>query len=129
MSIETVLTIVGAIGGVEGIKWGISSWMNRKTDARKEDAAADSMEIHNLLDIIAAQGAQIENVYSLLKGRDGKVDFLYTELRKSEEKVLDLTRGTHELEMLLKDAEYNRCDKPESDCGKGMQARKKIGNK
>lgn len=47
VDLNTVLAVIGAMGGVEGIKWGIRAWVNRKTDARKEDAAADALEITN----------------------------------------------------------------------------------
>ena len=47
MNIELgdILTIVGTMGGIEGVKWAVRAWVNRHTYARKEDAAADSLEI------------------------------------------------------------------------------------
>ncbi len=42
------LAILGSIGGLEAIRWGVTFWVNRKTNARKEDASADGMEIQNL---------------------------------------------------------------------------------
>ena len=43
--------------------------MNRKTNARKEDASADSMEIQNLLNIISSLTQQIERSDNRTKER------------------------------------------------------------
>ena len=44
---EQLLTILGALGGFEAVKWAVTAWANRRTNARKEDASADAMEIDN----------------------------------------------------------------------------------
>lgn len=41
-------SVIGAMGGVEAIKWGVTAWRNRKTDARIEDARADAEEFKAL---------------------------------------------------------------------------------
>lgn len=61
MGLNEWLAIIGTLGGFEAIRWGITFWTNRKTNARKEDATADGMEIQNLLNVISAQSAQIDN--------------------------------------------------------------------
>ena len=43
-----ILTIIGTLGGFEAIKWGISFYTNRKTNARIEDAHADVEEFKAL---------------------------------------------------------------------------------
>ena len=50
MNIELtdILTIIGTLGGFEAIKWGISFYTNRKTDARIKDAHADAEEFKAL---------------------------------------------------------------------------------
>lgn len=104
------LSILGTLGGWEGIKWLVSFLAHRKTDARKEDASADGMEIQNLLNIISAQSVQIDNQEKRMSGRDNKVDFLYSENNKLRSENLDLIREKHELELRLKEAEIKRCD-------------------
>lgn len=47
MELNDWLTILGALGGLEAIKWIVNFYVNRKTDARKEDAAADAAENEN----------------------------------------------------------------------------------
>ena len=48
MGLNDWLALLGTLGGFEAIRWGVTFWANRKTDARKEDASADGMEIQNL---------------------------------------------------------------------------------
>ena len=105
-----IVTLIATLGGFEGIRWGITFWMNRKTNARKEDAAAAASEIQNLLTIIDSLNKQIERLESDLLGRNQKVDFLYAELRKSEEKCLELLSKLHDTELRLKEADLSRCD-------------------
>lgn len=122
MELNDWLAIVGTLGGFEAIRWGVTFWVNRKTDARKEDASADGMEIQNLLNIIKAQTEQIDNQEKRMAARDEKVDFLYRENNKLRSEQLDLIREKHELELRLKEAEIKKCDvrgcadrKPPSD--------------
>lgn len=102
--------LVTALGGIEGIKQLLKWWMSRRTDARKEDAAASAAEIQNLLTVIDSLNRQIERLETDLTGRNQKVDFLYGELRKSEEKCLDLLSKLHDRDLKLKEADLSRCD-------------------
>lgn len=104
------LAIIGAIGGSSTITWLITFWVNRKTNARKEDASADGMEIQNLLNIINAQSSQIDNQEKRMATRDAKVDFLYSENNKLRSEQLELIKERHELELRLKEAEIKKCD-------------------
>lgn len=110
MEINELLSILGALGGFEALKWMINFYVNRTTNARKEHAAADAVEIQNLLTIIDSLNKQIERLEKDLVGRNSKVDFLYGELRKAEEKVLDKLSELHVAELQLKEAEMSRCD-------------------
>ena len=110
MSLNEWLTMLGAVGGTSTITWFVTFWVNRKTNARKEDAGADSMEIQNLLSIITAQSTQIDNQEKRMGVRDTKVDFLYSENNKLRSDQLELIREKHELELRLKEAELKKCD-------------------
>lgn len=110
MGLNEWLAILGSIGGLEAIRWGVTFWVNRKTNARKEDASADGMEIQNLLNIINAQSAQIDNQEKRMAVRDSKVDFLYSENNKLRSEQLELIKDRHELELRLKEAEIKKCD-------------------
>ena len=110
MGLNVCLSIIGAIGGSSTITWLITFWVNRKTNARKEDASADGMEIQNLLNIINAQSSQIDNQEKRMATRDAKVDFLYSENNKLRSEQLELIKDRHELELRLKEAEIKKCD-------------------
>lgn len=110
MGLNEWLAIIAALGGWEAVRWGITFWTNRKTNARKEDATADGMEIQNLLNVISAQSAQIDNQEKRMTARDGKVDFLYSENNKLRSENLEMIREKHELELRLKEAEIKKCD-------------------
>lgn len=110
MELNDWLAIIGAFGGLEAVRWGVTFWVNRKTNARKEDASADSEEMKNLLIVINTLKEEIARISAEKLKRDEKVDYLYGELRKSEEQALDLMRGKHELELRLKEAEIKKCD-------------------
>lgn len=71
------LALLGALGGFKAIEWIVTFFVNRKTNARKEDASADSMEIQNLLNIINNLTQQIERSDNRTKERDAKVDYVY----------------------------------------------------
>ena len=110
MGLNEWLAVIGAIGGSSTITWLITFWVNRKTNARKEDASADGMEIQNLLNIINAQSSQIDNQEKRMATRDAKVDFLYSENNKLRSEQLELIKDRHELELRLKEAEIKKCD-------------------
>lgn len=44
MELNDWLTILGALGGLEVIKWIVNFYVNRKTDTRKEDVAENENE-------------------------------------------------------------------------------------
>lgn len=70
---ENILALLGALGGFKAIEWIVTFFVNRKTNARKEDASADSMEIQNLLNIINNLTQQIERSDNRTKERMRKL--------------------------------------------------------
>lgn len=110
MELNDWLAIIGAVGGSSTITWLITFLANRKTNARKEDASADGMEIQNLLNIITALETQIDNQEKRMGARDTKVDYLYSENNKLRSEQLELIKEKHELELRLKEAELKKCD-------------------
>lgn len=67
MELNDWLTILGALGGLEAIKWIVNFYVNRKTDARKEDASADSMEDEN-------ERKQVDWLEDRIAQRDTNID-------------------------------------------------------
>lgn len=103
MELNEWLALIGALGGLEAIKWVVNFYVNRKTNARKEDAAADSMENEN-------ERKQVDWLEKRLAERDAKIDAIYVELRQEQSAHLDDIHRKHELELKLKEAEIKKCD-------------------
>lgn len=103
MELNEWLTLIAALGGWEAIRWGITFWTNRKTNARKEDAAVDSIENEN-------ERKQVDWLEKRMTERDMKIDSLYVELRQEQATKLDLIHRLHEVELKLKEAEFKKCD-------------------
>lgn len=103
MELNEWLAIIGAMGGSSTITWFITFWVNRKSNARKEDAAADAAENEN-------ERKQVAWLEERVNQRDMKIDSLYVELRQTQSSHLEEIHKRHEVELLLKEAEMKRCD-------------------
>lgn len=120
MGINELLALIGALGGLEAIKWVVNFYVNRKTNARKEDAAADAAENEN-------ERKQIAWLEERIAQRDAKIDALYIELRHEQQAKLEDIHKRHGIELQLKDAEYNRCEMPDNECHRRIPPRRRIG--
>ena len=103
MELNDWLAILGAIGGLEAIKWIVNFYVNRKTNARKEDATADSMEDEY-------ERKQVDWLEKRLAERDAKIDTIYVELRQEQAAHLDEIHKRHETELKLKESDMKRCE-------------------
>lgn len=103
MDWNLIVTLIATLGGFEGISWAVTTWLNRRTNARKEDAAADAVENEN-------ERKQVAWLEERIAQRDAKIDGLYAELRQSQSTYLEEVHRRHEIELKLKEAEMNRCD-------------------
>ena len=120
MGINELLALIGALGGLEAIKWVVNFYVNRKTNARKEDAAADAAENEN-------ERKQIAWLEERIAQRDARIDALYIELRHEQQAKLEEIHKRHGIELQLKDAEYNRCEMPDNECHRRIPPRRRIG--
>ena len=105
------MAIICAFLGVDAVRGWVTFWVNRETNARKVYASADSMEDEN-------ERKQADWLEERIAQRDAKIDTLYVELRNKQSDKLAWIHKCHELELQLKDAEHNRCDRPDSECGR-----------
>lgn len=103
MGLNEWLAIIGALGGFEAIKWVVNFYVNRKTNARKEDASADAMENEN-------ERKQVAWLEDRISQRDTKIDALYIELRQEQAAHLDEIHKRHETELKLKESDMKRCE-------------------
>lgn len=95
--------LIGALGGLEAVKWVVNVYMNRRTAARKEEAAADSLEDEN-------ERRQVAWLEDRITQRDTKIDALYAELRKEQTDKMEWIHKCHELELREREAAVRRCD-------------------
>lgn len=106
MDISTLLSVVAAIGGIEGIKF----FLNIKTNKRKAEASAKTDEITARTQEFDLYKKQIEYLQNRLEQRDNKVDFLYAELRDKESQALRLIAENNALELKAQEADMWRCN-------------------
>ena len=103
MSLETILSLLAALGGFELIRWLVTTILHRRTDRRKERASATAAEDEN-------ERKQVTWLENRLAERDAKIDALYVELRQEQGARLEEVHRRHEVELQLKEAALKRCD-------------------
>lgn len=104
MNISDIITLIGAVGGCQGLAEGLRWWLARKASARAGEAEAVAAENTNIRE-------QTDWLERRLQQRDEKVDSLYAELRKVQNDLLEQVHANHELAMQLKDAEIRKCSR------------------
>lgn len=102
MEISDIMTLAGAVGGMQGIvelgKW----WYSRKIKARKENADVTAVENEN-------RRSQIDWLEKRLAERDAKIDAIYVELRQEQTQRICEIHQRHEVELRLTEAEARKC--------------------
>lgn len=99
MDWSTIITIIGALGGLEFFKW----MVNRKAYARKENANAEDAELN-------VHEKQMERYEQRLAQRDAKVDAIYKELREEQKRNLDLIEKVNKLEFDIEVLTLQKCE-------------------
>lgn len=102
MNISDIITLVGTVGGIQGLvevgKW----WQSRKIDRRKEEADVKASENQ-------VSRSQIDWLERRLAERDTKIDAIYAELRKEQTLRIGEIHRRHEAELRLAEAEARKC--------------------
>lgn len=109
---NTILAIIGAMGGVEGIKWGIRAWANRKTNARIADAQADVEEFKALREYNEFLQKQLSEKEARFVEQTGRLRQVQDELFTLKESYSDV-----KLELALKRCERKKCGDREPQNG------------
>ena len=108
-------SIITALGGGAAIKF----FLNRRAEQRKANAEAYDAELKSLRE----QYDWLEKKYEAVSN---KLDALYKEFRALENRNAELIRKNHELELALKEANYERCERPDDDCIRRLPPREKC---
>lgn len=102
------------------IKWIPFKWVaSRDTEKRKEEAKAKDMEMETLR-------KQVDWMQKKYEGVSRKLDDLYEKFRNLEEEKVKLIMENKNLELALKIAEYNKCERPDDDCIRRIPQRQKC---
>lgn len=112
VELADIVTIIGTMGGIEGIKWGIRAWMNRKTNARIEDAHADVEEFKALREYNEFLQRQLQEKEERFVEQTGR-------LRQVQDELFALKEANSEvkLELALKRCERKKCGDREPQNG------------
>lgn len=112
MGLNEILTIVGALGGFEAVKWGVNYFANRKTNARIEDAHADLEEFKTLREYNEFLQKQLSNKEERFVEQTGRLREVQDELFKCKQENSDL-----KLELTMKRCEVKKCTNREPQNG------------
>lgn len=99
-----ILTIVGGIGGIQGIIEAVKWWRGRKVQDRHDVAEVEATENEN-------DRKQIDWLEKRLAERDAKIDRIYEELRSEQNARLEEIHRRYEVELKLTEAEAKKCHK------------------
>lgn len=104
MTLSDILTLVGAVGGIQGLielaKW----WYGRKLQLRHDAADIEATENEN-------GRKQVDWLEKRLAERDAKIDRIYAELRNEQKARLDEIHLRHETELKFAEAEVKKCNR------------------
>ena len=112
VDLNTILAIIGAMGGIEGIKWGIRAWANRKTNARIADAQADVEEFKALREYNEFLQKQLSVKEERFVEQTGRLRQVQDELFTLKESYSDV-----KIELALKRCEKKKCGDREPQNG------------
>lgn len=102
MELTDILTIIGGIGGIQGLIELIKWWRGRKVHDRQDVAEVVATENEN-------ERKQISWLEARLAERDKKIDTIYSELRAEQAARLEEVHRRHEVELQLAEAEVKKC--------------------
>ena len=104
METAGVLTIIGGIGGIQGLIELVKWWRGRKVQDRRDIADAEAKEGEN-------DRRQVDWLEKRLAERDKKIDTIYAELRAEQAARLEEMHRRHEVDLQLAEAEVKKCHK------------------
>ena len=102
MELTDTVTIIGGIGGIQGIIEAIKWWRGRKVQDR-----------HDVADVVATENEndrrQVDWLEKRLAERDAKIDRIYEELRAEQNARLEEIHRRHEAITNFKIKKYGKC--------------------
>lgn len=112
MGFEEILTIIGAMGGFEAVKWFIGFFANRKTNKRIENVHADVEEFKALREYNEFLQKQLSEKEERFVEQTGRLRQVQDELFTLKESYSDV-----KIELALKRCEKKKCGDREPQNG------------
>lgn len=115
-----ILGIAAGSGGLVTAIWSVVKWAsNRKTDKKINEVEAEDKQLESLRKQCDWNARQIDKL-------NKKIDELYQYIHSLEDERLALMKRNNELELALKIAEYNKCERPDDECIRRLPQRQKC---
>lgn len=95
---EEWVTVIVALGGFKLIEFAYNVAVNRHTDKRKNEAAADSVVVANMQITIKTLSDQLEIANRRNEERDKKVDYLFEKLESERREKMEANNRAYEME-------------------------------
>ena len=112
MTVNDWVILITALGGIEGVKQFLKWWLSRKTNARIEDAHADSEEFKALREYNEFLQKQLSEKEERFVEQTGRLRAVQEELFKRQEEISKLN-----IELALKRCEKKKCGEREPPNG------------
>lgn len=120
--VNVIVGVVASLGGISLIKF----LFFMKPEKRKAQAEAvlkevekEERELGVMKKLVESLQQRIEQQDQKIKELNGRMDKLYVQLHEQERENNALIRENNELQLALKEAEYNVCVRPDDECFKG----------
>ena len=110
MGLNEWLTILGALGGLEAIKWIANYSMNRKSIKKQASAEATHADLTNLNDYADSWKKLYTEAKSEIKELNTKNDTLYVDLKQLRDCKTEHVRNEHRLELENEALKIKKCD-------------------
>lgn len=117
---EEWVTVIVALGGFKLIEFAYNVAVNRHTDKRKNEAAADSVVVANMQITIKTLSDQLEIANRRNEERDKKVDYLFEKLESERREKIEANNRAYEMERKFYET---RCNV--DDCANRIPLREK----
>ena len=121
--LESILAILGAIGGLAGFITFVKFWMTRKSYIKKTDAEVDSLSIQNMKEVLNVMREKLSMQNEEISGLKKRINELEsnslkssTDLKNCISKNFELEEKNNILKTIIHYYEICKVLKEQSDC-------------
>lgn len=121
--LESILAILGAVGGLAGLITFVKFWMTRKSYIKKTDAEVDSLSIQNMKEVLNVMREKLSMQNEEISGLKKRINELEsnslkssTDLKNCISKNFELEEKNNILKTIIHYYEICKVLKEQSDC-------------